>query len=536
MQQFRKDIFISCRYDGSGNQFASRLCHDLESMGYSVYYDANESYAHSFPEHIREAVIACKDFILIISAGCLERLIRNDPVDWVRDEILTARAHEKPIIPILMDNVSFPADSEIMPENLQFLPHIPAIRFPEHYIKSPFAILINKLNAGQDGGDVYKDVFNSNPSYDVRADYEQTLAAAQNGDVKAMYEMGMMGFYGVTNADGTQSAYDYEQAVYWLRKVVDSGGELKYHALNIIARMYYMGLIPREPQSYKKSFEYHSAAAEGGNASVASKGFLLRVSVGCELDVNEVMEYHRNYIQNADILGNVALAKFLTKYGYFREAFEIYESMEAHVPEASYQLGMLYRDGVHCNPPKPDYYRAAYFFRDAADKGHIQAAYEYGLLCFRPSGTFRKDFHNAEKYLKIAADGGFYDAQYILGYMYHYGHVRKDYNLAIEYLEKSKTQGHADSAVSLACLYQQPECQNYQRAYECAKLAAAQDSPEGELILGNLLFWGRGCEPDMNKAYEMYSRAHKHGLYYALVMMKKIDRIRDKGERQPNLT
>lgn len=527
MQKIKKDIFISCRYDGSGNQFANRLSQDLEAMGYSVYYDANESYAHSFPEHIREAVISCKDFILILSVGCLERLIRNDPIDWVRDEILTAKEYDKPIIPILMDNVSFPADSEIMPENLQFLPHIPAIRFPEKYIQSPFSILVGRLNAGQDGAETYKNVFNSNPHYRVHEDYAKILQAAQDGDVKAMYEMGMMGFYGVTNDDGTQSTCDYEQADYWLRRVVDSDDELKYHALNILARMYYMGLIPREPQSYKKSFEYHSTAAEQNYASASYMGFLLREGVGCSFDVDTALEYHKTHLQDADTLVHLALAKFLAKYGHYQEAFEIYNSMENLPPEATYQLGLLYLDGVLSDPPKPDYYMAAYHFRDAADKGHIQAAYQYGLLCFRPSGSFRKDFHNAQKYLKIAADGGFYDAQYILGYMYHYGHVKKDLRLAVNYLEKAKNQGQAVAALDLATLYQQPECQNYQRAYECAKLAAAQDSPEGELILGNLLFWGRGCEPDMNKAYEMYSRAYQHGLYYASVMMEKIDKIRD---------
>lgn len=527
MQQFKKDIFISCRYDGSGNQFASRLCQDLEAMGYSVYYDANESYAHSFPEHIREAVISCKDFILILSAGCLERLIRDDPIDWVRDEILTAKEYDKPIIPILMDNVSFPADSEIMPETLQFLPHIPAIRFPEKYIQSPFSILVGRLNAGQDGAETYKNVFNSNPQYRVNEDYSAILQAAQDGDVKAMYEMGMMGFYGVTNAAGTQSACDYEQAAYWLNKVVDSGDELKYHALNILARMYYMGVVPREPQSYNISFEYHRVASNVNYASAAQLGFLLREGIGCPFDVNTALEYHKSHLGEADSLVHVALAKFLTKYGYYQDAFEIYNSMENLNPEATYRLGLLYLHGVLFNPPKPDYYMAAYHFRDAADKGHILAAYEYGRLCFRPSGNFRKDFHNAEKYLKIAADGGFYDAQYILGYMYHFGHVKKDLSLAVEYLEKSKEQGQAVSALDLAMLYQQPECQNYQRAFECAKLAAAQDSPEGELILGNLLFFGRGCESDMNKAYEMYSRAYQHGIYYASVMMEKIDKIRE---------
>jgi len=79
--------------------------------------------------------------------------------------------------------------------------------------------------------------------------------------------------------------------------------------------------------------------------------------------------------------------------------------------------------------------------------------------------------------------------------------------------------------LELALLYQQPECKNYRRAYECAKIAASHGVPEGELILGNLLFFGRGCEANMNKAYEMYDRAYQHGIYYAYVMMQKVEAL-----------
>lgn len=46
----KKDIFISYRNDGSGNQFANRLCSDLENLGYSVYFNSNEERSLSFPE------------------------------------------------------------------------------------------------------------------------------------------------------------------------------------------------------------------------------------------------------------------------------------------------------------------------------------------------------------------------------------------------------------------------------------------------------------------------------------------------------
>ena len=110
--------------------------------------------------------------------------------------------------------------------------------------------------------------------------------------------------------------------------------------------------------------------------------------------------------------------------------------------------------------------------------------------------------------------------------MYKSGHVTRDLPKAVEYLEKAKAQGHSFSAMELASLYQQPEVQNYQRAYECATMAAEHGVAEGEFLLANLLFLGRGCEPDMNKAYEFFNRAYNHGIHYASTMISRIDKIK----------
>ena len=47
--ELKKDIFISYRNDDSGNQFASRLCRDLDELGYSVYFNPNETRGNNFP-------------------------------------------------------------------------------------------------------------------------------------------------------------------------------------------------------------------------------------------------------------------------------------------------------------------------------------------------------------------------------------------------------------------------------------------------------------------------------------------------------
>ena len=106
--------------------------------------------------------------------------------------------------------------------------------------------------------------------------------------------------------------------------------------------------------------------------------------------------------------------------------------------------------------------------------------------------------------------------------MYNSGHVTKDKQKAIFYFEKARSQGHSLSAFELSLIYQQSAFKNYEQAFNCASLAASHGMAEGEFILGNLLFWGRGCQSDINKALEMYTKAYDHGLYNALIMKNQV--------------
>lgn len=516
-----KDIFISYRNDGCSNQFAHRLAADLTALGYSVYFNPDEMQSDSFPDRLKNAVRGCKDFILVLSPASLARLQRDDAIDWVREELLTARACGKHIIPVLVDGAQMPGSPQEMPERLGFLPYVDAIKLPDEYKRSPFTSLLGGLLSKQDGLDIYKDAFNSNPHFQVNALYDRLREQAKTGDENAMYELGMMCYYGVTSPQG-QSQWDYEQAAYWLRKVSEGQGPLAHHADNILARMYYNGTVPAEPQSYEKAMEYIEKAAPYDKYARDQKAFHLREGLGCEFDFEKTLEFMRS-MGDGDSMAAMGLANFYIKYGKYNEAMDVYDTIENLTPDMNYQIGMFYRNGVLTDPPKPDYMQAAYYLRNAADENHIAAAYEYGLLCFRPTGRFRKDFRSAQKYLQIAADGGHVNAQYVLGFMYKSGHLRRDLPKAVEYLEKARAQGHSFSAMELAAIYQQPEVQNYQKAYECATMAAQHGVAEGEFLLANLLFFGRGCEPDMNKAYALYAKAQGHGIHYAGVMMKRIE-------------
>ena len=523
----KKDIFISYRVS-DGEDFAARLSEDLVKSGYSVFFNQAEIPTGSFPDEIREAIRDCKDFLLILSQDCLDRLMRDDKVDWVRTELLTAREFGKHIVPILVEGVRMPDASPDLPQHLYDLVTTRALSFPRKYLESPFSELERVIKSSPDGLFLYRDAFNSNPDYDIASDYQAVRREAEAGSVEAMYELGMMGFYGAVSGDGNSSEWDYESAACWLKKVSESDSDLRFHADSILGRMHYQGLVPREMQSYEKCYLYHARAAEGDDFSARELSFLRRTGVGCEFDFEKVMEGSRDAVRNGDDESIRGFASFLSRYGKYREALELYQTIRNMSPETEYQLGMLYVRGVHTDPPRPDYFQAAYYLRDAADRNHLQAAMEYALMCMRPTGGFRKNFRQAEQYLKIAADGGDSNAQYLLGYLYRTG-LPGSRNLpeAIRYLEMSRKQNYPHAALELASLYQQPECQNYGLAYACASQSAEYGSAEGMLILGNLLFWGRGCAADMDKAYKMYSQAYDHGLYFAKVMMDKIRRLRN---------
>ena len=521
----KKDIFISYR-EADGTDFAVRLSEDLKRFGYSVYFNPEEKRSGSFPDQIREAIRECKDFLLILSRACLDRLMQDGEVDWVRTELLTAWEYHKNIIPILVDDVKMPPVSGDIPESIGFLPTLKALSFSRQYMNSPFNELEKAVVSSPDGIFLYRDAFNSNPDYDIAQDYGALLRKAEEGDVGAMYELGMMGFYGAASDGGSSSEWDYESAVTWLRKAAESDSDLRFHAECTLGRMYYQGLVPREQQSYEKSFMHHERAAAGDDFSARECEFLRRSGAGCKFDFRQIMERSREAIRNGDDEAIRAVASFLSRYGKYQEALDLYQTISVMSPETEYQIGMLYARGVHTDPPKPDYMQAAYYLRNAADQNHIQAAKEYGLMCMRPTGRFRKNFREAEKYLKLAANGGNAEAQYLLGYMYRTGLAPRNLPEAVRWFELSRKQNYPHAALELASLYQQPECQNYGLAYTCAEQSADYGSAEGMLILGNLLFWGRGCAADMDKAYEMYQQAYDHGYYYAKVMMDKIRHIR----------
>ena len=94
------------------------------------------------------------------------------------------------------------------------------------------------------------------------------------------------------------------------------------------------------------------------------------------------------------------------------------------IAEAQTNLGLMYADGE--GVPK-DYAEAVKWFRMAAEQGHVHAQYNLGVLYSEGRGV-GQDYVEAAKWYRKAAEQGSVDAQYNLGAMYAQGQgVRQDF-------------------------------------------------------------------------------------------------------------
>lgn len=522
------DIFLSYKNDEIGDNFAARLKQSLNEVGFSVYYNEDEHRSGSFPDRLRKEIKECNDFILLLSKKCVEQLETSKTKDWISKELLCAKENGKNIIPVLIGKTEMP-DKDLLPNKIKFLTDLDACTLLKRYTVSPFASLLEFIKGKPSKNNPYKNVFSSSEYYNVSKDYNETLKAANNSDICAMYMIGIMNLFGY-GRDGNVNI-DYDNAYYWLKKVSETENEFSCHAESLIAIMHYFGVIPGEEQSYEKAFELHRAASLDDKLSSREYSYMLSMGAGTEYSFEAAENCYKNIIENGDKVAILGLAQFYMRNGKFNEAAELYKRVSNSMPEADLKLGSLYKKGLIGYPPKRDFFRAAFYFQQAASNQNCasEVLYQLGSMYYMPTDDFPKDFEKAQAYFVQAADMGHKKAAYKAGLTYEYGHGRKDYNLAIKYYRIAADEGLPLAAYHLSLMLQQNGTeQNYQEAYEYAKSAANQGAMEAEFVLGNLLLFGRGCKTDVDKAIMYYKRAFEHGMYPAKIMLDKAITIKNK--------
>ena len=123
------DVFISYRRDG-GFEMALHLSHVLRERGYHVFFDIEELRSGPFNMKLYDVIAGCKDFVVILSPGSLERCQNED--DWFRLEIACALKHNVNIIPFATRNFSF-GDATKLPDEVAELQYLHGVTASHHY-------------------------------------------------------------------------------------------------------------------------------------------------------------------------------------------------------------------------------------------------------------------------------------------------------------------------------------------------------------------------------------------------------------------
>ena len=97
---------------------AGELQSKLENLGYKVFLDVDKIGSGQFPEQIKQAISECKDFLLVLSPGTLDRCV--DEEDWVRREIILAQEQNKNIVGVGLPGFVMP-EEDALPEPLKSL-------------------------------------------------------------------------------------------------------------------------------------------------------------------------------------------------------------------------------------------------------------------------------------------------------------------------------------------------------------------------------------------------------------------------------
>ena len=199
--------------------------------------------------------------------------------------------------------------------------------------------------------------------------------------------------------------------------------------------------------------------------------------------------------------------------------------------EAQYSLGLIFYDRAFDDTygePEDDK-NALYWFKLAANQGHVRAQTNLGLMYDKGYGV-DQNYFEAEKWYLLAASQGSKNAQFNLGQMYRRGEGGKpNYVKAIYWYKLAAEQGDADAQSNLGVMYlniSDITIRSYREAVKWFKLASEQGHAKAQFNLASMYYFGKGVKKNLDYAYMWgsisYLNGNKNGSKIKKMVSKKL--------------
>ena len=159
-----------------------------------------------------------------------------------------------------------------------------------------------------------------------------------------------------------------------------------------------------------------------------------------------------------------------------------------------------------------------------AMNGDIEAQCTLGA-CYYMGRHVKKNIPEGLKWLRRSADGGYTEAQALLGDFYHNGAegVRRNYAEAAKYLIPAANSGDANSQFLLGTQYYNGwgVKRNLPQAFKLFLNAGSQGIPEAQNNLGVMYYHGYGVRKNTAEAFKWWKASAKNGNKLAAQNLKE---------------
>ena len=197
---------------------------------------------------------------------------------------------------------------------------------------------------------------------------------------------------------------------------------------------------------YEEAFvAYERLAHEGDADAQTSLGYMYQQSQGVAKDEKKAIEWYEKAIEQEQpyALFNLGLM-YANSSQYIAQDIEkahalFLRSAVAGVDLAQYEVALMFEQGAGCTQ---NYSEAAYWYEEAAKRGHAEAFNNLGVLYKDGLGVIQDD---AKCFIcfQRAADGGLAQGLYNLGLLYDQGiGCEQDNDKALDLCRKAAYKGH----------------------------------------------------------------------------------------------
>ena len=285
--------------------------------------------------------------------------------------------------------------------------------------------------------------------------------AAEKGSVEAAFNLGLLYLSGKGGIPRNES-----QGAHWIIWAADEG---MAQAQAVLADLYREGRGVAVHDKRAASY-YQKAAAQGYRAAQVALADLYHAGKGLPRSLEEAFHWY----QQAALSG------------------EVY---------AQAMLSVLYQQGRGVSS---DLNQSVYWYKKASRyQGFLVAQYRIG--CHFAEGVgLDQNWHEAHRWLLLAANKGFIPAQVRMGEIYYQGKgTMPSYSEALRWYHRAAIQkdSHAQYWVGMMLLEGEGIKSNKRQAVQWIRKAAYQGAREAQYQMGLFYFNGRGVPKNYARAY-----------------------------------